>query len=88
MDRLTIDEADLDAGALAPLAATLQLLPAPHPSSDDDDLPFAGGTLSDAALTAVLITEQLGDAEVLPTTGLRSPTKVPISLRERLFKLL
>ena len=63
------------------MAASLQLLPAPHPSSDtDDDLQsFAGRFfLSDAALTVALITEQLGDAEVFPTTGVRSAATVPV----------
>ena len=78
--RLTIDEADLEPGALAPLSASLQLLPAPDPSSDDDDLlpPLVSRSLSDAVLTAALITEQLGDAEVLSTTGARSQYTVPV----------
>ncbi len=81
LHRLTIDEADWEMSAHTPLAATLQLLSAPHPSSDTDgDLSsFAHGpVLSDAALTAALITEQLGDADVLPTTGVRSSAAVPV----------
>ena len=80
MCRLTIDEADLEPGALASLAASLQLLPAPEPSFGDDDLlpPLVGRSMSDAALTAALIAEQLGDAEVLHTTGARSQFTTPV----------
>jgi hypothetical protein len=88
--RLTIDEADLEPGALAPLAASLQLLPAPDPSSDDDDLlpPLVGRSISDAALTAALIAEQLGDAEVLHATGARSQYTAPVSRDSATSRLL